>query len=92
MQDRTLGLIVYGFWIEGISPTATPGCLARSNDAVNVLPRASWAYLNDGPALPALPFQDDARYPAAPRLRIWCIRIIAVPLGRSPLHRHYAAG
>ena len=35
------------------------------NDAVNALPCSTCAYLN------ALPFQDDARFPAAARLRIW---------------------
>jgi hypothetical protein len=40
------------------------------NDAVNVLPCPTCAYLNDRPAPPALPFQDDPSFPAAPRLRI----------------------
>jgi hypothetical protein len=45
--------------------------LCSVNDAVNVLPCATWAYLNGDPLLTWLPFQDDARFPVAIRLRIW---------------------
>jgi hypothetical protein len=43
------------------------------NDAVNVLPCSTCAYLNATLSRPVLPFQDDAGFPAGIRLRIWWV-------------------
>jgi hypothetical protein len=45
--------------------------LCSVNDAVNVLPCSTWSYLNGRLSGAGLPFQDDAGFPAAARLRIW---------------------
>jgi uncharacterized protein YggU (UPF0235/DUF167 family) len=56
------------------------GLLCSVNDAVNVLPYATCAYLNGWLSQPALPFQDDAGFPAAIRLRIWRLGV-RIPRG-----------
>ena len=54
--------------------------LCSVNDAVNVLPCSTCSYLNGWLSQPALPFQEDAKFPAATRLRIWRLRRPLVPV------------
>jgi hypothetical protein len=46
-------------------------CSARSTTRSMFYLGSTCAYLNGCFSSPALPFQDDASFPAAPRLRIW---------------------